>query len=213
MGSSLHVIPQRPSFISEHTAEFYLIPRFQEVLSSTFYRSLPFFFWSSREGNSKSRDEDSGTPVRLCALFPRRPKLGDGGHVMMKVNEEVLEMASELMRTGIPSFLGIPLVHSFYGLRGEFTCLWFSVMATEQIPPEWEVDCEDDMVLPGNQVLRGPCQEGEICQIVRSQSPLRGWREVVELINIARNAQRQLKTARHPYFYGPRYKPVYFLLC
>lgn len=202
--------PKRPSFISEHTAEFYLVPRFQKVLRSDFSTTLPFFFWSTREGNSNSRNSSTGESVRVCALFPRRPKLGGTCAVIMKVNKEVFEMAAELQQVGIPSFVGVPIVHSLFELVEDFDCLWFYLRARDQFQAEWEVECEGSMALPCNGALRGPCRSKEVCQIIETQSQTRSWQDTIEMIRYARNRGEQTRSYRFPF--GPVYKPVYFLV-
>jgi len=41
---------------------------------------------------------------------PRRPKLGETGNVLMKVNEQLFDMAFDLSEAGIPVFAGVPVV-------------------------------------------------------------------------------------------------------
>jgi hypothetical protein len=40
------------SFMSEHTAEFYLVPHFRDLLGAGYPHVLPFFYWKTREGNT-----------------------------------------------------------------------------------------------------------------------------------------------------------------
>jgi hypothetical protein len=202
--------PNKPSFISEHTVEFYLVPRFQNVLSAQYSRSLPFFFSGTREGNSNSRKSDSPGSVRLCALFPRRPKLNNEGHVVMKVNEEVLSMAAELNQAGTPSFLGIPIVHSLFELAQQFNCLWFSPGMTPQSQSDFEVECEAAIALPRTVALRGPCSGAEVCQLIEAGSRTRSWQEAIETIRNVQSRANPRRGYRFPF--GPAYKPVYFLL-
>ncbi len=200
------------SFISEHTAEYYLVPRFQTLLGIGFAHALPFYFWSTREGNLTSRAQDAADRFLLCALFPRRPKI-DGAEILMTVNEEVLAMSAALSDRGIPSFLGIPLVHSIFELASDFECLWFS-FARPLSPLEYVVfPCEGrapDRSLP---IL--PLRNGqELCEAVRTTARSQKWAEAIETLRSVRSGV----PGDGNYFfyrrglYGPAYKPVYFLL-
>jgi hypothetical protein len=46
------------SFISERTVEFYLVPRFKDLLGTRRSFVLPFFYWKTREGGILSRDDN-----------------------------------------------------------------------------------------------------------------------------------------------------------
>lgn len=202
--------PKRPSFISEHTAEFYLVPRFQSILRTQFSKTVPFFFWRTREGNSNSRFGNTDRSAGLCALFPRRPKLGENRSVIMKANEEVFGMAAKLREAGVPSFVGVPIVHSLFELAEGFDCLWFCLTATDEFHAECEVECEGSVTLPCNGALRGPCRDREVCQIVETQSETRTWQDTIEMLRLVRNRGEQTRNYRFPF--GPVYKPVYFLV-
>lgn len=201
---------KRPSFISEHTAEFCLVPRFQSILKAKFSNTVPFFFWSTREGNSNSRNNRTRRPARLCALFPRRPKLGENCALVMKVNKEVFRMAVELQQAGIPPFAGIPLVHSLFELAEDCDCLWFYLGATGQCEKDIEIDCEGSVGLPGDGTLRGPCRAKEVCHIVETQSQARHWQDAIEILRYVRSRTGAASSYRLPF--GLVYKPVYFLV-
>jgi hypothetical protein len=195
--------------MSEHTVELQLVPRFQAVLGSEFAKVVPFFFWSTREGNSESKSRNFDKYIRLCALFPRRPKLGDGSSIFMKVNEEVFAMSFALKRIGIPSFVGIPLVHSLLEFVGEFKCKWFFLTPTDEIHVDMEVECETQGV-GVNEGLRGPCLDEDICEIVRTNTSEMRWPEAMEAVRSARNVTGRSFQYRFPF--GPIYKPIYFAL-
>jgi hypothetical protein len=198
------------SFMSEHTVELQLVPRFQAVLGPGFSKAIPFFFWSTREGNSESKSRNVDQSIRLCALFPRRPKLGGGSSTFMKVNEEVFAMAFALRRLGIPSFAGIPLVSSIFEFTGEFNCQWFFLTPTDNFHFDLEIECETHKVV-SNKHIAGPCRDKDICEIVKSSAMVMSWPQAMEAVRSVRNISHQNFRYRFPF--GPTYKPVYFALC
>jgi hypothetical protein len=112
------------SFMSEHTVEFYLVPRFRALLNSRYSHALPFFYWKTREGGILSHRDDFPALVTACAMFPRRPKV-HGEQIEMTVNKDVYLMSKHLQEAGIPTFLGFPRVNSLSGFATDFECLWF----------------------------------------------------------------------------------------
>jgi hypothetical protein len=196
----------RQSFMSEHTAEFYLVPRFITVLNTRFSSVLPFFFWSTREGNATSRRAFLPDPVRVCALFPRRPKLGDTGNVLMKVNLELFDLASGLSEAGIPVFAGIPLVSSLVELAQAFECNWYCLTASENPCADLEVECDGGVEIR-NGTLRGPLRQNEVVEIVEARSQPTTWQDMLQTLRSVRNRE---VLGRYHFPFGPVYKPVYF---
>jgi hypothetical protein len=199
------------SFISEHTAEFFLVPRFRDLLSTGFAHVVPFFFWKTREGGSRSRAEVFPGPVSVCAMFPRRPKV-QGQEIAMTVNPEVFAMSTELQQRGVPTFLGIPLVQAMSHLGADFRCLWFSTDSTQEEVAGFGVDCAGPNVQ--HSCLVGPLQDGwELCQSIRTSCKPRTWSEIIETLHGIHTML--IANQRFGYahaLYGPRYKPVYFLV-
>ena len=197
----------RQSFMSEHTVEFYLVPRFIAILNTRFPYVLPFFFWSTREGNATSRRAEPAHPVRVCALFPRRPKLGETGNVLMKVNLELYDIASELSDAGIPVFAGIPLVSSLIQLAQTFECNWYCLTDSENKSADREVECDSAVELV-EATLRGPLRHHEVVDIVEARSQPTTWQIMIETLRYIRN--REALDGYH-FRFGPVYKPVYFM--
>jgi hypothetical protein len=195
------------SFMSEHTVEFYVVPRLREILERSYPSALPIYFWRSREGSRSSRAAFPDVRGRLCALFARRPKFPTPTHVTLKVNAEVFDDAARLQGMGIPTFVGMPEVVSFLGLGGEFRCVWFSLQATEGEQPDFyfvsAAPPEPDAR------VRGPLAEEEIRDIVRDECREISWAEAVECMS-------ELRTGEGAFYgrflFGPSYKPVYFFM-
>jgi len=115
------------SFLSEHTAEFILVPQMQAMLQQSFDSVIPLFVWVTREGSKLARKEMAGRKYRVCALFPRRPKIDQDGKMFLKVNEQVLFVAENLRLTGIPVFAGMPIVHHLADLKVNCECNWYEL--------------------------------------------------------------------------------------
>ena len=83
------------SFISEHTAEYILVPNLLRRLTPHYQHIIPMFFWSTREGNTIAARTMSDVTVRLLTAFPRRPKIAAShpNRITMKVNQRLLAYA------------------------------------------------------------------------------------------------------------------------
>ncbi|MGA8150327.1 MAG: hypothetical protein WB952_05215 [Terriglobales bacterium] len=194
----------RRSFLSERTTEYCLVPQFTKILNEAFACVVPFFFWSTREGNSTSR-QTVVDGVRVCALFPRRPKLDDSGQILMKVNEEVFDAVGELAQNGIPSFAGVPVVSSVVELAQNIECRWFFLTENGQVQGDCEIDCN----CAGSPDARlRPVAIDEIALLVEEQSRCTNWQSAINILRV-------VPTRGLPYEYefrfGPAYKPVYFI--
>lgn len=116
------------SFISEHTAEFLLVPQMQATLQKSFWSVIPLFVWVTREGSNFARREMAGRKFRVCALFPRRPKIDRDGKIFLKLNEQVLFAAENLHLIGIPVFAGIPILSHLTDLNVDCECNWYQLL-------------------------------------------------------------------------------------
>lgn len=201
---------RRPSFASEHTVEYYLVPYFRKLLESHFDKVVPFFYWSSREGNSRSRNSDFGKSIRLCAMFPRRPKLNNSSNVVMKVNEEVFSMAFDLQEVGIPVFLGIPIVHSIFEFSDDFEFRWYSINRASPSQSDYEIECEEPNTSTNHESILTLCTEMDICKSIENKSHLVNWKEALEKL---RQVQFGGINGRgHRSRFGSVYKPSYFMV-
>jgi len=62
---------------------------------------------------------------------PTKAQLGETGNVLMKVNEQLFDMAFDLSEAGIPVFAGVPVVSSLVQLAQTFECNWYSLIASQ----------------------------------------------------------------------------------
>lgn len=199
---------RRTSNISEHTIEFYLVPRFRQALAMEFESILAFYFWASREGSRASRSVCPSERVRLAAVYPRRPKLTPGGKVpFMKVNAQLFRAASQFRRFGVPVFVGFPQVESVFEFSESADFLWFALRGDEtegDIEIEPKTISTDEASAPS---LHGPLSDRDICRIVAQESEPVHWDRAIEAINSVR--LDEMETGLWPL--GRGYKPVYFL--
>ncbi len=63
------------SFISEHTAEFALVPALKLILQKKYDYVTPIFPWMARECSNISTIIHKGDKFRVAGLYPRRPKI------------------------------------------------------------------------------------------------------------------------------------------
>jgi len=198
------------SFISERTAEYYLVPPFRALLASSYTHVLPFFYWKTREGNIQSRMDDFPSLLTACALFPRRPKI-EGERVEMTVNEEVHIMSRLLLEAGIPTFLGFPRVQSLSDFASEFECLWFCSRSSKNSYSSHEIF--PGMLRTPDSELLGPFRGGSGIQeyLVRNAAR-RTWYDLLYALSEVHSKYRDEVPRKNPFMFGPVYKPTYFLM-
>ena len=116
-------------FLSEHTAEFVLVPRLKSILVARFGVVTPVYFWKTREGSSLSNLIHKSELVRVLAMFPRRPKLKSPTEkaIWGKINRELFEYSRASFSAGIPAIAGLPLAHSLPELSENREPIWISL--------------------------------------------------------------------------------------
>lgn len=198
------------SFMSEHTVEFYLVPRFRALLNIRYSGVLPFFYWKTREGGILSHRDDFPALVTACAMFPRRPKV-HGEQIEMTVNEEIYLISGHLQEAGIPTFLGFPLVNSLSEFATDFECLWFSPNSKEIRYTHHKI--QSGKGITEHSALLGPFKdEKKIQGYIEANAKQRTWPSLLDrLFDVhSKISQDDLITSR--FRFGPTYKPVYFLM-
>ena len=198
------------SFMSEHTVEFYLVPRFRALLNTRYSHVLPFFYWKTREGGIWSRSDNFPALVTTCAMFPRRPKVNEE-RIGMTVNPEVYLMSEHLREAKIPTFLGFPCVSSLSEFASDFECLWFS-------PNLGEVDYTYHQILPNGAVtecssLLGPFEGGKnIHEYIEANTSQQSWGGLLDLLFDVHSRISNEDLVAGRFRFGPPYKPVYFVM-
>jgi hypothetical protein len=198
--------------MSEHTAEYVLVPDLVRRLSPHFRAIIPMFFWSTREGNATARKLMSNISVRLVTAFPRRPKISRSAEnqITMKVNQELLSYASVSADAGIPVFAGIPLVASLSTLRVESSCCWFDLREFTTADRDCFVGMTlDGAITPDHQAQEFsplPLNDLQILAIV-NESPVLPWVDAIEALRRIRYMAPE--SGRFSFFGG--YKPFHFV--
>lgn len=197
------------SFISEHTAEYTLVPKFADILLDTFSEVIPIFFWSTREGGSIARESLRGSEFLIVAMYARRPKVDviNQGYVDVKFNDTLFLRANHLQNNGIPVFAGVPIISNLRKFRLGLPCAWFKLNSsgnecTLRLPQENEMCNENNSVKQVN--------PKEIINIILSEAQYMGWDRVTQIIKSNRSPQLP---DRYLYgIWGQLYKPVYFMI-
>jgi hypothetical protein len=200
------------SFMSEHTAEYALVPSLVTQLGERFPRVAPVYFWATREGGRVGRESMNHHAVRIVAAFPRRPKVlhpGDG-RILVKLNDVLFAAAHAGAEVGIPVLAGVPLVNDLASFSIGSPCSWFHISATSHLATDHEflLPLVDDLhrpILP--QGVAGPLTQPELVDIAESLCEELDWVQVLD-------GMRHVKSAggiQHPIFSGG-YRPFFLLL-
>ncbi len=199
------------SFICEHSAEFVLVPEFARILSRDQRHVTPIYFWSSREGCRISRECDRGEPIRVVAMYARRPKISDPGQdqILVKFNRELFLHARRLRDVDIPVFAGVPRVSTIMDLCIGAPCSWFEINGDDSAPEgeECTLDVQSGAVTSSSsQRSWVPATEEHIDRIVASSTCQMPWSDAIERIRFSRAPQDSLGWSSRL----GSYKPVYF---
>jgi hypothetical protein len=196
--------------MSEHSAEFVVVPALARILASTYKRVTPLYVWLSREGSGWAGDLE--TPLRVVVLFARRPKVEWPGQssIRMKINSELHRDASYWKSRGIPAFAGVPLVSSLATLDFRSRCAWFSIGSRDDgletiVSLSLGGAADHSVPVPG---IRGPLTDRELIEMVCREATETTWGKTVFAIREHRRSIAQLQTP----FFSPGYKPVFLLL-
>ena len=154
-----------------------------------------------------SNDSAPKQEIKLCALFPRRPKLADGGELAMKVNNVVSDVACQLSADGVPTFLGVPLVRAWHELGGDIEFRWFQLDSQKAWGADFEIEINTDIEAQCS-VIRS-LESKEIAVAVAASARPMSWEDALGCLRSSRRKE-SLEWNRWPF--GPSYKPVYFMI-
>src|SRR5688572_15100048 len=117
------------SFINERSAEMILVPHLITALAAHHLKVTPIYYWVSREGGGVSAECFRNHPVKLLALYARRPKVNyPGGNRIYVMMNELLFGKAEIFRSkGIFAFAGLPLAVSLDSLLLSTPCIYFAL--------------------------------------------------------------------------------------
>lgn len=206
-------------FITEHTAEYVLVPDIVQRLSVKYEHIIPFFFWQTREGQAKARDSFDGI-TRLVACYARRPKVDyvRAPEIVVTFND-LLFIHSQIAREfGIPVFAGVPCISSFLELRLGAECAWFSLAGAEGFIGDAQALLSIHVpsllaVYPAGAPIAGPLDNDQLINEVEQCAVPMPWKEMVNsIVKIRERVYRQGHYGSN--FWGPYlpYKPFYLAL-
>jgi len=203
--------------MNERTLEFALVPLVQTALKEHFDRAVPIYFWKSREGNRHSLAIHGDRPVRLLALFGRRPKMAAGGVAIEgKLNYQLLEFAKQAHEFGIASIAGFSPVTALFDLAKHPTIYWILLSQVKQ-DNEWGDVLFHSVPTTGGETLIDTSglplpvvSTADIPLAVRDTSNVMSFAAAVE----AMSELRSTLSGNGGFFpwLGSGYKPVYFLI-
>ncbi|EGQ8513478.1 hypothetical protein GQ852_24395 [Vibrio parahaemolyticus] len=179
------------SYISEHTAEYVLVPAMKSLLEQKFPIVLPMFPWLTREFSNVAKSTHGFSSFRVLAMFPRRPKVSNCD-IYLTINSELSAFNKLAVEHGIMVVAGFPIARNLRELASCRECAWLRI--DECYDYLEHVNKLDPMRLADEEIL-----EEVLCSPDQSMDSLemfiRYTRET-----LPRN------------FFGARYKPVYFLV-
>lgn len=197
-------------FISEHTAEFVIVPDLVHRLRTAYPSVVPIYYWSTREGSRVSLE--TSADVRVVALFPRRPKVSTPNQddVLVKFNASLFDYATNAADVGIPVLAGVPLVSSLPALV-ECATAWFHIR-----PGGPAADALCRLSLPEGKAIEGISSDyldqfrtsEEIVSVVREATRSVSWTEAADNL---RHLKRQ-SAGERVYPWASGYQPMHAVL-
>lgn len=187
-----------------------MLPVVVSYLRHRFGAAVPMYYWSSREGNTISREIHESRHVRMLALFARRPKLVSKQAISGKLNAELFHFANKAELHGVPTFAGFPVVRDLFELCEDFRTLWFPLT---RIQP-------DDVVFNIDLTMQDPTPISHIGCPIRilnlvdlgdavTSAKVLSWSAAIATIREVRVTPR---TMGGMYWGGSTYNPVYVLV-
>ncbi len=199
------------SFISEHTAEYILVPNIVRRLTQKFNQVIPVFLWLTREGNTTALEMMDGKQIRLLTAFPRRPKVLSPNGIAMTLNHELIAYSERSEAAGMVVLVGVPLISSLPTLRIDAHCCWFELNGRAATKGYFLVEIGLDGNVISNhapaRALSGPLTDAGI-EDAADRCRVMPWREAVEKIREIRSIESEVHG--FPFFGG--YKPFHLML-
>ena len=106
------------SYISEHTAEYYLVPDLINILKEKYNFVSPLFPWVTRELSSISKKIHQNDKFHLLIMFPRRPKVlnSPDTDVYITINQYLFDFNNVAKSNQVPVIVGWPLAKNIWEL-------------------------------------------------------------------------------------------------
>lgn len=197
------------SFISEHSAEYILVPKLVSLLEKHFSKVIPIYFWITREGSLIARACQPSQSVRIIRVFARRPKINipNQKSIEVKFNESLFEHTEFVMSLGIPTFAGVPLASSILDLSSNTKCAWFELTEPEEdIIYELSLNAEVIQQSSVSSAIEGPLAELLLIdKIIDKAHPIE-WNKALDSLKLLRSLVGGF------WFGSSGYRPFYIML-
>lgn len=205
------------SYISEHTIEYIITAKLCELLKQRFSKTIPIYFWATREGNSLSAKIHNEQKLKVLAVFPRRPKLErkDFDFMYGKINASIIEFSEVSKSLGIPTIFYFPVIFSLVDIASNFPFFSMELLSYEQRDIHFSVNNKTSEIhFKSNDKMRINLLSDEDMMGIASNSKEISWNEALMKMNKLRHVNQRSK-----YGYGgfgfawmSQYKPIYFLM-
>lgn len=186
------------SLMSEHSVEYCLVPRMLAILKQSYQDVTPVFPAMMREFGKKSY-ENQNAVFRVLALFPRRPKIKKDSlsGIYVTISPELYSFESFMKARGMPTIAGCPMVRTIWDLSCDPEIAWIDISHDSLDEYLNKIDCEDvsGALLDGREILR---------RVSASQ--------MFSLDSLGDAVRKCREISGNAFIYGPRYKPVFFLI-
>lgn len=197
------------SFISEHSAEYVLVPKLIGILEKQFTKVIPIYFWTTREGSIISRACKPFYKVRIIRVFARRPKVNFPNQetIEVKFNESLFERVDVATSMGIPTFAGVPLISSILDLSLNNNCAWFK-LNKHNSDVIYELSLTAKIMTRSfiSSAVEGPIAENLLIdKIIESTVPMT-WENALNTLKFLKSLTRDSL-----WFGGGNYRPFYVL--
>lgn len=201
------------SFLSEHSAEYILVPRIVSYLKPHFRCVIPIYFWSTREGSSIAGACEPTQPVRVINIFARRPKVSTPNQesIEVKFNQPLFQIARLASTFGISTLAGVPIASSIFDISLDTECAFFELFDSEE-------DFSISLSVSGNVFFRPPNSGAldlirnpeDLLERVLKKCVSSDWRNMMENLRELRRTGYNAGYG-HPVF-SAAYRPFHLLL-
>jgi hypothetical protein len=202
-----------PSFYSERTAEYILIPKFSQVLTPL-GSVIPIFFSGNREDTRVAFESLCTDRFHLVAFFARRPKIDSARSrsIEGKINKALFRVGRCAQELGISTFSGISLTNNIFE-QEKAEALWFDISGLDheedirflcEVNESLELDRFDGRIQPKNHAA--------VLSKVSSSVAL-DWAEVTHIMRELPKLSDQSLPGQYRFFSQVwRMRPVFFAI-
>ena len=188
------------SYISEHSAEYSLVPALKSLLEAEFEFVVPVFPWITREISKISMLLHKNDRFHILVMFPRRPKISgvNDSTVYVTINRELESYKEVGSEHGVPVIAGCLKASDFWELAKCSEHIWLEIGHPEL--QEYLISVES-LTLG----TRSPRLDDEAVIALVKESRIHDIGGFDGFLRKARYSQPHR-------MYGAQYKPVYFLV-